>query len=121
MAADLRAILAFSTWPGSPPAVKYLKPPMVRNRVATPARIPTIQLVRLEITPLSDGDVAAAAGGAVAKRTTAAMAAAHATRRSMGRSRRAAAGVAGAGCRVRTVRARRWQAARPLWSRRGES
>src|SRR5436190_23715191 len=50
MAADFSAVLAFSTSPGSPPAIRYRTPPMVRNKVATPARIPTIQAVVLLIT-----------------------------------------------------------------------
>src|SRR4051794_37060129 len=50
MIADLNADLAFSPPPGSPPASTYRTPPMVRNRVATAARMPTSQAVLRSIT-----------------------------------------------------------------------
>src|SRR6266704_6577845 len=50
MAADFSAVLAFSTSAGSPPAIRYRSPPIVRNKVATAARIPTTQAVVLLIT-----------------------------------------------------------------------
>src|SRR3954453_21625442 len=47
MPADRKAALARSTADGSPPAITYRTPPMVKNRVATPARIPMSQFRRL--------------------------------------------------------------------------
>src|ERR1700722_17373099 len=54
---------------------------MVRNKVATPARIPTIQLVRFEITPFRVGVVAAAAGEAAPTTATTMRAASQGTSR----------------------------------------
>ena len=42
--------LGLPTSPGSPPAIRYRTPPIVRNSVARPARIPTIHTVVLLIT-----------------------------------------------------------------------
>src|SRR6266516_1927326 len=71
MAADFSAVLAFSTSPGSPPAIRYRSPPIVRNKVATPARMPTIHVVVLAITwaieaAASTPPVLASAGGPAA-------------------------------------------------------
>src|SRR6266540_442934 len=50
MPADFSEPLARSTSAGSPPAIRYRAPPMVRNRVATAAMIPVIQVVMLPMT-----------------------------------------------------------------------
>src|SRR5579884_1699484 len=61
-AADLRALLAFSTSPGSPPAMTYRTPAMVRNRVASAARMPTSHVRSDSITLPSVGAGAASTG-----------------------------------------------------------
>src|SRR6266566_2112218 len=72
MAADFSAVLAFSTSPGSPPAIRYLSPPMVRNSVAIPARIPTTHAVVLLITWVIEAAAASAPPGPVTGGGTAA-------------------------------------------------
>src|SRR5205809_7803219 len=76
MAADFSAVLAFSTSPGSPPAIRYRSPPTVKNSVAIPARIPTIHAVVLLITWAIDAAAASAPPGPVAGGGTAASTAA---------------------------------------------
>src|SRR6266540_6018241 len=82
MPADLNADLARSTSAGSPPAIKYRTPPMVRNTVAIPARIVITQVRMLvRIVPRSlgaaqrTGPSAASAGSGVVRTTSTATAA----------------------------------------------
>src|SRR6266545_747274 len=82
MPADLNADLARSTSAGSPPAIKYRTPPMVRNTVAIPARIVITQVRMLvRIVPRSlgaaqrTGPSAASAGTGVVRTTSTATAA----------------------------------------------
>src|SRR6266545_6002897 len=79
MPADFSEPLARSTSAGSPPAIRYRAPPMVRNRVATAAMMPVIQVVMLPMTvgrsatARGIGSAAYAAAAAVATVALAAM------------------------------------------------
>src|SRR6266511_2389571 len=74
MPADFNEPLARSTSAGSPPAIRYRAPPMVRNRVATAAMMPVIHTVMLLITvgrsATARGAGSAASAGAPAVTST---------------------------------------------------